>query len=103
MRTIVVIDQKQEWLQMAQAAVVTARDYVTEPQSGHESSVRVLNLCRTGRYQGRGYYVSLLAEARGLEPLPDVKTVQNLKSDAFVHALRGRLDPLVHETLEHDE
>ena len=45
--------------------IPTARRYLAEPDGGVEHSARVLNLCRTGRYQGRGYYVSLLAEARG--------------------------------------
>ncbi|HET9651156.1 MAG TPA: RimK-like ATPgrasp N-terminal domain-containing protein, partial [Usitatibacter sp.] len=102
MNALVVTDQKQEWLEIPDAAVVTARRYLAEPESGHEPSVRVLNLCRTGRYQGRGYYVSLLAEARGQRPLPDVKTVEDLKSEAHVRALADRLQPLVHETLHHD-
>ena len=43
-------------------------------------SARVMNLCRTDRYQGRGYYVSLLAEARGHRPLPEVKTIGDLQA-----------------------
>jgi glutathione synthase/RimK-type ligase-like ATP-grasp enzyme len=103
MRTLFVIDQPQEWFEIPQAAVLTARRYLAEPDGGGEGSVRVLNLCRTGRYQGRGYYVSLLAEARGQRPLPDVKTVEELKSDAYVRAMSDQLEPLVRETLHHDE
>src|SRR5207248_2363819 len=68
-----------------------------------EGTVRVLNLCRTGRYQGRGYYVSLVAEARGQRPVPDVKTVGAFKSEAYVRALEAEIQPLVQETLRHDE
>src|SRR3954470_15574130 len=103
MRTAIVIDHQQEWFEVPDAAVLTARRYLAEPDSASEASVRVLNLCRTGRYQGRGYYVSLLAEARGQRPLPDVKTVQDLKSEARVRALSTQLEPLVRETLHHDE
>jgi glutathione synthase/RimK-type ligase-like ATP-grasp enzyme len=101
MRNVIVTDQKQEWFDLPGAAVVTARHYLSAGES--ESGVRLLNLCRTGRYQGRGYYVSLLAEARGQRPLPDVKTVEDLKSEARVQALAAELDALVHETLHHDE
>jgi glutathione synthase/RimK-type ligase-like ATP-grasp enzyme len=101
MRNVIVTDQKQEWLDIPGAAVVTARRYLSEGES--ESGLRLLNLCRTGRYQGRGYYVSLLAEARGQRPLPDVKTVEDLKSEARVQALAAELDMLVQETLHHDE
>jgi leucyl aminopeptidase len=48
-----------------------------------------LNLCRTGRYQGRGYYVSLLAEARGQRPLPNFADFPNIASheaDAIIAA-----------------
>src|SRR5438046_1264256 len=56
-----------------------------------------------GQYQGRGYYVSLVAEARGQRPLPDVKTVEDLKSEAYVRALSAQIETLVRETLHHDE
>src|SRR4051794_13000933 len=104
MNTLIVSEQKQDWpFEIAEAAAVTAPLYLAEPESAREASVRVLNLCRTGRYQGRGYYVSLLAEARGQRPLPDVKTVEDVKSEAFVQALSAQLEPLVQETLHHDE
>ena len=103
MKTLIVTDQKQPWFEVPDATVLTARRYLAEPDSGREADVRVLNLCRTGRYQGRGYYVSLLAEARGQRPLPDVKTVGDLKSEAYVRALAGQLEPIVRETLRHDE
>ena len=65
--------------------------------------MRLLNLCRTGRYQGRGYYVSLVAEARGQRPVPDVKTIGDLKSEAHVRALEAEIQPLLQKTLHHDE
>ncbi|MBK6007051.1 RimK family protein [Ramlibacter ginsenosidimutans] len=103
MRTVIVTDQKQEWFDLSDATVVPARTYLSEPGGSRDAAVRVFNFCRTGRYQGRGYYVSLLAEARGQRPMPDVKTVEDLKSQARVEALAAELDPLVQETLHHDE
>src|SRR5438552_18453467 len=103
MKTVVVTDQNQKWFEIPDATVLTARRYLAEPESGNEGNVRVLNLCRTGRYQGRGYYVSLVAEARGQRPVPDVKTIGDLKSEAYVQALSAQLESLAHETLHHDE
>jgi glutathione synthase/RimK-type ligase-like ATP-grasp enzyme len=103
MRSVIVTDHQQEWFEVADATVLSARRYLADPETQGDASVRVLNLCRTERYQGRGYYVSLLAEARGQRPLPDVKTVEDLKSDAYVQALSAQLEPLVRETLRHDE
>jgi len=39
----------------------------------------VINLCRSYRYLGTGYYVSLLAEARGHKVMPSVRTVNDLR------------------------
>src|SRR6188768_2304987 len=103
MNTLIVTDSKQEWLEVPGANVLTARGYLAERESDLYDDVRVLNLCRTGRYQGRGYYVSLLAEARGQRPVPDVKTLEDLRSDAFVRALDAEIQPRVQETLHHHE
>ena len=103
MKTVVVTDQHQKWFEIVDATVLTARRYLAEPESVSEVAVRVLNLCRTGRYQRRGYYVSLLAEARGQRPVPDVKTIGDLKSDAYVPALDAEIQPLVQETLHRHE
>lgn len=99
-RTIIVTDPHQDWFQLPEARIVTAREYVTGALTGDHDSVRVLNLCRTGRYQGRGYYVSLLAEARGHAPAPDVKTIQNLGSGDFARALEAENETLIREALE---
>src|SRR5207237_9527751 len=95
MKTVVVTDQNQKWFEIPDATVLTARRYLAEPEIGNEGAVRVLNLCRTGRYQGRGYYVSLLAEARGQRPVPDVKTIENLRSEAYVRALEAGIQQRV--------
>jgi hypothetical protein len=103
MKTFVVTDQNYEWLEIPEASVLTARRYLSEPEGGNTAAVQVLNLCRTSRYQGRGYYVSLLAEARGQRPVADVKAIENLRSDAFQQTLAAELQDLVHETLHHND
>ena len=103
MKTIIVTDHQQKWFELADATVVPARGYLAQPESGDDGAARVLNLCRTGRYQGRGYYVSLLAEARGQRPVPDVKTIEDLRSEAYVQALGAEIQSLVEESLHHDE
>ena len=103
MKTVVVTDQNQKWFEMPDATVLTARHYLAELESADVGGVLVLKLCRTGRYQVRGYYVSLLAEARGQRPVPGVKTIEDLRSEAYVRALEAEIQPLVQETLHHDE
>jgi glutathione synthase/RimK-type ligase-like ATP-grasp enzyme len=103
MNALIVTDRRHDWpFEIPGATLVTARRYLAEPDTGADAGVQLINLCRTGRYQGRGYYVSLLAEARGQRPMPDVKTVEDLKSEARLQALAAELDPLAAETLTHD-
>jgi glutathione synthase/RimK-type ligase-like ATP-grasp enzyme len=103
MKIVFVIDRQQDWpFEFPGSIVVTARNYVSDAAGSPDADARVINLCRSDRYQGRGYYVSLLGEARGHRPLPDVKTIEDLKSEQQVEAIAAKLEPLVNETLRHD-
>jgi glutathione synthase/RimK-type ligase-like ATP-grasp enzyme len=66
-----------------------------DPAYGDCSSTRIFNLCRTYRYQNDGYYVSLLAEARGHQPLPDAEAIKDLQSDDLVQSLSEKLGQLI--------
>ena len=103
MNTLIVIDQEQDWFEVPGATVFTAQRYLAEADNSRDDRLGVLNLCRTVRYQGRGYYVSLVAEARGQRPMPEVKVVEDLKSKAFVDSVSKELGKLIGETLHHDE
>ncbi|MBV9889454.1 MAG: RimK-like ATPgrasp N-terminal domain-containing protein, partial [Rhizobacter sp.] len=104
MKTVFVIDRTQDWpFELPGSSVVTARNYLADVAGGAGGDAQLVNLCRSDRYQGRGYYVSLLAEARGHRPLPDVKTVEDLKSDEQVATVAQAVDALANETLHHDE
>jgi glutathione synthase/RimK-type ligase-like ATP-grasp enzyme len=90
MSILFVVNHPRDWpFEIEGTRIVTARDYLTDPAYSESHSARVLNLCRTDRYQGRGYYVSLLAEARGHRPLPEVKTLGDLQSGQSDRLLNG--------------
>ena len=61
-----------------------SRAYLADPRYTELRGAKVFNLCRSYRYQSIGYYVSLLAAARGHKPMPSVATVQDLKSQTIV-------------------
>ena len=76
-----VVNHARDWpFDIDGVRVVTAREYLTDPAFGESQPLRIVNLCRTDRYQGRGYYGSRLAEARGHRVLPEVKTLGDLQS-----------------------
>jgi glutathione synthase/RimK-type ligase-like ATP-grasp enzyme len=59
--------------------VITTRDYLARPKlfSG-PGRPKIINLSRSYNYQSKGYYASLLAEARGHRILPTVETMLEL-------------------------
>ncbi len=80
--------------------VISPKNYLTQPELGKEKNVRVFNLCNDYRYQSKGYYVSLLAEARGHNPIPNVKNIQDLKAPAIVRSISDEVDELIQKSLK---
>jgi glutathione synthase/RimK-type ligase-like ATP-grasp enzyme len=97
---LIVVDNPHDWpLDLPGVDVVSAHAYLTDPAYGEWRSVKAFNLCRSYRYQSLGYYVSLLAEARGHKPLPKVSTMEDLQSQNLVRLLTEDLDDLVQKSL----
>jgi glutathione synthase/RimK-type ligase-like ATP-grasp enzyme len=79
-RLVIVVEKASDWSSYYPSVdVVTAMDYLREPVGADEERTHVINLCRNYKYLGTGYYVSLLAEARGHRVLPSVRTVNDLR------------------------
>ena len=76
-RLIVVVSDPADLPGLPADRVVTADRYL----GGSEAVSRggaVINLCRSYRYRTKGYYVSLVADARGQRVLPSVETIEGL-------------------------
>jgi hypothetical protein len=86
---LVVVDRVSDWLpEYPRVRLTTAQEFLDENFSGPGTSL-VINLCRSQRYQSRGYYCSLLAEARGLRVLPSSQTGQDLRRTLVFTPQRG--------------
>ena len=100
MSGLVVVDSRGDWpLQIPGMHVMTAWDYLTLEPEVLQRNIRVYNLCRSFEYQSTGYYVSLLAGARGHRPLPDVTTIQDLKLAESPSVLNDEIDELIQSSL----
>ncbi len=100
MSVLFVIENPKNWpLDLPGVQVVRAREYLTEPRFSERRRTRVFNLCRRYGYQSLGYYVSLLAEARGHRPLPSVATMQDLRLSPLVRLVSGDLEPVIQKSL----
>jgi glutathione synthase/RimK-type ligase-like ATP-grasp enzyme len=90
----VVVEQINDWKPYYPTEeLMTAQQYF---DANDRQPQRIINLCRQFKYLSRGYYVSLLAEARGHKVIPSVKTLTDLDQPA----LFGTLPPSIHPALD---
>lgn len=100
MQSIVVVNKPKDWnFQIPDVEVVSAKAYLTNCKYAEISNARVYNLCPSYRYQGLGYYVSLLAEARGHRSFPNITTIQDLKSQSIIRIISDEVDKLIQRSL----
>jgi len=75
----VVVDNLKDWSPYYPSQdVVTFDDYLHRIHKTDSGRVRVINLSRRYKYLSTGYYCSLLAEARGHNVLPSVRTLNDV-------------------------
>lgn len=77
-RIIVVVTEAQDVAGLTARAVVTAGEYLDSDGRFTDPDTFVVNLTRSAAYGSEGYYVSLLADARGQHVLPTVQTSAGL-------------------------
>jgi len=101
-RQLIVVENPKRWpFDMEGVEVVQARAYLVEPRYAELKRAAVFNVCRRYGYQNVGYYVSLLAAARGHRPLPSVATLQALTLSPIVRLVSEDLDELIQRNLSH--
>ncbi len=98
---LIVVDDPQSWpLAMDGVELLSARRYITDPHYLKLRRVKLFNLCRSYRYQSLGYYVSLLARARGHRVLPGIGAMQDLKTPSLIRFVSAELDDLIARSLK---
>jgi glutathione synthase/RimK-type ligase-like ATP-grasp enzyme len=97
---LLVVENTRRWpLKLAGAQAVSARDYLVGGEWDERRGLRVYNFCRTYGYQTLGYYVSLLAAARGHRPIPTVETLQDLRLAPVVRLVSEQLEDRIQRDL----
>ncbi|NNM60049.1 MAG: RimK family protein [Legionellales bacterium] len=96
MRNLLVVSKKSDWIYAADdIEVVSAKTYLMDERYAEMRGLRVFNLCRSYKYQTYGYYVSLLAEARGHKVFPNITTIQDLKSPSITRVISDDIDDMI--------
>jgi glutathione synthase/RimK-type ligase-like ATP-grasp enzyme len=99
-QSLIIVDKLADWPYSIQdTQVVTAKQYLDPPDDMDGKPARIVNLCRSYRYQSIGYYVSLLAKARNHKVYPGITTIQDIKSLAISRVLSDDIDELIQSSL----
>ncbi len=101
MKKILVVGNPTHWhIDVEDCVVISSKEYLTNPSWAGEKNARVFNMSNEYRYQSKGYYVSLMAEARGHKPIPNVKNIQDIKATEIVKSVSDELDELIQKSFK---
>lgn len=97
----IVVDDLEDWEPFFPSDdVITADAYLRLPTS-KQDRVRVINLCNySWRLGTKGYYCSLLAEARGHSVIPSPRTLNALRNDTSFTVLQDSLHDQSEQSLK---
>ena len=100
---VIIVERKEDWASYFPCEhVVTAQEYLEHTRDSDTGKrVQVINLCRSYKYLGHGYYCSLLAEARGHKVIPSVRTISELTKKALYGLALDDLDKTLKKALNH--
>lgn len=103
MKNFIVVNDASVWPESVPGAeIVEANAYLSDPAYAGAGAPGIYNLCDSYCYQRLGYYVSLLAEARGHKPIPRARTIEDLQSPNLVRLLTETLEDLVQHAFRKD-
>ncbi|MBN8414469.1 RimK family protein [Halomonas denitrificans] len=92
----IVVDRQRDWQPYHPSDdVIDAETYLASAATS--GSEQVINLCADLGYLGTGYYVSLLAQARGARVIPTVDTLNTLRRKSTTDMQLEGLAPLLED------
>jgi len=103
MSKLIVVEKPESWnFNLEDVEVISPEAYISDSRYQSVRNLKVLNLCKSYQYQSEGYYISLLAEARGHKVLPGVSTLQDLRFPSILRDDSQDFDALIQNTFKSD-
>lgn len=101
MPKVIITENPRSWdIDLQGVTVIPPAEYLTNNQYLNVKNIKIINLCKSYTYQSLGYYVSLLAEARGHKVIPKVSTIQDLRYPSLIREDSLEFDDLIQDTLK---
>lgn len=102
MKKVIIINNPEKWdFNIQDVEVISPDEYIKSEKYAKLKNCRIFNLCYDYSYQKRGYYVSLLAEAREQKVIPSVTNILDLKSQPIIRAVSDETDQLIQKSFKH--
>jgi len=103
MAKLIIIEQPESWqINFADVILLTPSQYISDPAFQEAKNLKVINLCEDYQYQSLGYYVSLLAEARGHRVMPGISTLQGFRYPSILRDDVQDFDDLIQSALKNE-
>ncbi|MBN2727704.1 MAG: GNAT family N-acetyltransferase [Bacteroidales bacterium] len=83
------------------AEIISVKEYISKSVYHSDSNLRIFNLCSSYHYQSYGYYVSLLASARGQRVIPSVATIRDFSSTNIIRSISTEMSDLLNSSFKH--
>lgn len=101
---VIIVERKEDWASYFPSEdIVSAQEYLEQTRGSEQGKrVQVINLCRSYKYLGHGYYCSLLAEARGHKVIPSVRTISELTRKSLYGLALDDLDKTLDKALNNN-
>ncbi|MBL3656949.1 RimK family protein [Fulvivirga sediminis] len=101
MPKLIITENPEKWnLNFEGVDVTSPSEYFSKPEYQETKRFKIINLCRSHQYQSLGYYVSLLAEARGHKVIPEIGTLQDFRFPSLIKDDAEEFDVLIQNSLK---
>jgi glutathione synthase/RimK-type ligase-like ATP-grasp enzyme/ribosomal protein S18 acetylase RimI-like enzyme len=98
---IIIINRPYKWTHTEiNAKIISVKDYITNPIYQNSSSFRIFNLCSSYKYQSYGYYISLLASARGQRVIPNITTIRDFRINNVIKSASYDIQEQIENSLK---
>lgn len=100
MQFLIVTENPKKWsISGENVMTVSAKEYLDSTYMAKQKKIKVINLCNSYQYQSTGYYISLLAEARGQKPLPSTSKMMDFKLPNLAREDAQDFDTIIQDVL----
>ncbi|UII22856.1 RimK family protein [Fulvivirga ligni] len=101
MSKLIITEAPEKWnLKFNGVDLISPSEYFSQPKYQESKKFKIINLCRSHQYQSLGYYVSLLAEARGHKVIPEIATLQDFRFPSLIKDDAEEFDVLIQNSLK---